>query len=287
MWGLIDSCRALKTVLRARAALRVRIPATPGQTQDAGGQPGKPDPVPRLEQSASALAHPRQGSMQGPAAERPQPGPQYLSRLPRRHPAHQAGSRVQEVRDPWRWALHTGLGCVGARGAQGRVWGWAALTQTQRQPAGSRPRPQGSNPIEGGDGDPAAAPKACLRAALRRLRNFSRRWGRALTSSLSGNLYPQLPRLARALPVRVRPPQPRPPIPWASARGYLRASLWPVGLVFSLLLWVSVLSPSERNGRVSVACLRSSSVLRLFGAGGEKWGGLAMASRLPGYRRAL
>lgn len=84
--------------------------------------------------------------MQGPST-RAQPGAQqYLSCPPRWDPEHQAPSarwaagaeprrrrsRVREVRGPWNRTLHTGLGCVVARGAQGRVLGQSAMTKTER-----------------------------------------------------------------------------------------------------------------------------------------------------------
>lgn len=89
------------------------------------------------------------------------PGAQYLRHLPRWHPEQQARiarratgvkpkrqrSRVQWVRDPWRRTLHGALGCVWARGGQGRVWERAAVTQYSINLGSARSRL------------PAAAPK--------------------------------------------------------------------------------------------------------------------------------
>lgn len=76
---------------------------------------------------------------------------------------------------------------------------------------------------------------ARLHTTLRRMRALFAPLRERTPCSPSLAISTHLPRLPRALLLRVRPRQSRPQIPWASARCYLSVSLRLFGLVFPLV----------------------------------------------------
>lgn len=135
----------------------------------------KSDPVQRLKWRTYDLIHfPKWLHARDLYLSSAQPGAQYLRRLLRWDTEHQARnarwaaglesrrhrSRVQEIWDPYKQALHTGLGCVWGRGVQGRVegaGGWdpgGASVQDRQETAQTLNAP---GPQAAGVGNPISA----------------------------------------------------------------------------------------------------------------------------------